>query len=136
MSLLHPTPGMIIDRISILNLKIDAYLKADRRTNALEEELMELEAFLDSQGKDSREIDKLRNSLYACNRSIWDRENELRSMPCRGQTDEWNLSALKKLAKCAVEIAKINDERVNLMRKIDVEFGSEHLVEEKVYGLR
>jgi hypothetical protein len=57
-------------------------------------------------------------------------------MPCRGQTDEWNLSALKKLAKCAVEIAKINDERVNLMRKIDVEFGSEHLVEEKVYGLR
>ena len=123
MSLFHPTPGQIYDRISILKLKIDAYTKAKKNTETLTTELRDCEGKVHRES--SAEISFLINSLHETNSELWDCEDLVRMLPAPQQYF---------LADLAVRIARLNDLRSNLIRQIDsVGFCANH-TEEKIYS--
>jgi uncharacterized coiled-coil DUF342 family protein len=126
MSLLCPTPGQVIDRISILALKIDSYRKAKRNEKSLLEELLELEAFLDSQEKHSPEITELSRQLASTNQELWDCEDEIRA------EDEANDYCLSRIA---LEIVRLNDLRSKLITQLDLAYSCPSPTEEKIYRL-
>ena len=136
MSLLHPTPGQVLDRISILNLKIRAYREAGRPFAALDGEWGELMVHLQllwpkvADGETDKpwrtNLHKLNQALAAVNCEIWKDEDEVRLLEGTG----WD----KDLVTCHIHIAKLNDERMRLVREIDKAFGWNDPVEEKIYA--
>jgi hypothetical protein len=121
MSLLHPSPGQIIDRLSILSLKIDAYTKLNLDRRVLLEEAQELKEYFNSNlhDVDSHDVSAV-SALYAVNAKIWHCEDAIRS------EDE--------TLQIAHKIAELNDYRVKLVRMIDEAYGVKS-IEQKVYHL-
>lgn len=122
MSLLHPTPGEIIDRISIVGLKAIAYKKSGRRTESLDSEAMELIISLDSFGPISNEVERLRHELTEINSLLWGCEDEVRK--------SYGALSVFSIAK---NISHLNDKRNMLVRAINEAYGIEP-GEEKVYS--
>lgn len=124
MSLLHPTPGELCDRLSIVELKRAAYKRAKRPTAQLYHEAVELR----------RRVDELplvclepMSGLRRVNQALWRAEDRVRAA-APGDKDE--------LAFLAKHIARLNDERVRLVREIDRACGCGQPVEEKVYATK
>lgn len=117
MRLLNPSPGEILDRMSILELKIEAakkknvdstHFKAEKASldevlrtwdNALIEDCCGDEGLYDTK---LAEISIHRNALAAVNALLWRAEDEVRATP-----DE---SAFK-LARLCKQIVSLNDSR-------------------------
>ena len=121
MSLLHPTPGEVMDRMSIVELKIEAYRKSKKDTSRLTAEGRELSEYL-TKFPDTHEIESLRNKLVTINLTLWKSEDEVRS--CRDRM---------RLYEVALNIAKFNDRRSKVIREIDRNCGVES-IEEKIYA--
>jgi fructose-bisphosphate aldolase class 1 len=122
MSILKPTPGAVMDRMMIIELKVDAFRKAGKPTQLLNKELDSLAQHLSSHGEDCAKIQDLRALLESANRRLWTAEDAIRS------TEE-----ISEVALQAKKICALNDERNRLIREIDKAFGVEP-VEEKIYG--
>jgi len=84
---------------------------------------LECEAFMEARGKNSIEIANLRNLLYAANRNLWKCEDEVRLLPANSML----------LVVTAKRIAALNDERIGLIRQLDVAYGCTNPVEEKLF---
>lgn len=124
MSLLKPTPGEVMDRISILSLKQVAYSKKGRDISYLREESHELSTYLKTfpvENEKTIVIQQLGDLLNDINHELWKAEDDVRS----SDTDAFVLKAARK-------IASLNDLRNRTIRDINKEFKSD-TVEEKIY---
>ena len=126
MSLLKPTPGEVMDRMSILTLKQHAYRKANRDISALLSEEMALRAYLKHfafpNEKSVPVIQSLGELLADINHELWKAEDEVRA----AKSDSDILKAAKK-------IASFNDLRSNTIQDINKAFHTEN-IEEKIYA--
>ncbi len=131
--LLNPSPGEIFDRLSILELKINAAEK--KRLDAsnfqaekamLEDALLTWTGWLKEDNVDEETRDKIaqhRNGLAAVNALLWDAEDQVRELP------EEEMSKLAQLAK---RICKLNDRRAELVRGLGILYGAGNQ-QEKIY---
>ena len=133
MSLIAPTPGEILDRLSILALKIPvfqekeifaAHLEAEK--SGLEEKMFDWDNILRAQMADQITWDMLaeqRNTLAAVNAILWQAEDDVRST---SQNDSF------KLASLCLRIAKMNDARSRAIRRMNELYGAD-AGQEKIY---
>ena len=122
MSLLRPSPGEVLDRLSIIGLKITAFQKAGKDKTKLAAEAHELiESLEELLIPVDAEI--LATKLSEINSELWKAEDDLR---------EPGINVFQ-IAHAAQNIAKLNDLRCSLIRKIDKACGVES-IEEKIYG--
>jgi len=136
MSLLHPRPGEIIDRLTILELKIENGAKKNVETSHWEAEKVGLQNLLhewegglaeelsydDGDLWEARlsKIAEQKNGLAAVNGILWNAEDEVRVLP---QTEAFKLAALAK------NIASWNDARARHIRELDKLYGVEEAPE-------
>jgi Protein of unknown function (DUF4254) len=126
MSLLHPTPGEMHDRLCVINLKILAFFEASKDTSRLKSEEIEIMSHLKSvEAMDGFFLSDTLLDLVKVNSEIWAMEDEIRNA---GE------DTVEHLALIAKRIARYNDERNRLIREIDKAYGCENPVEEKIYG--
>lgn len=122
MSLLNPTPGEVIDRISIVELKIRAFERTGKDPYSFKDECAALEVYLAARGPWLPSIDKLSHELSEINKLLWCCEDEVRTS-----------EKAVELSITAKRIARLNDERNRLIRAINSEYGLEP-GEEKIYS--
>jgi hypothetical protein len=124
MSLLRPTPGELLDRISILDLKIRRFGEARQHPKGLKAERSMLVSYLQScYANKNGKAGNLFKSLAAVNSTIWECEDEIRS-----ELTE------KGAAFVGRRIAKFNDKRNSLIRRIDQAYKIYCDSEEKIYS--
>src|SRR3989304_8775959 len=109
MRLIHPSPGELLDRKTILHLKIEAGRRRPVSVAHFEEELKMIEAALadwfgKNPGADRRAYDEAAQELADVNRKLWDAEDEVRELP---------RSAQERLAELAKWIPELNDRRAD-----------------------
>jgi len=139
MGFLNPTPGEVIDRLTILELKVQAAKKRALPTAELEAEQQQLQQVVrefeqniieDCMGDDelwTQKNDKVRlqwNSLAAVNALLWDCEDKVRALP---------ITEALKLAALAKQIAALNDQRATLKKALTELYGASE-AELKMYG--
>lgn len=125
MSRLHdPGPGEILDRLTILALKIVHGEYAGRDTTHWKEEYYAL----DSTKTPSIPIVQV-VELAAVNGALWQAEDEirrLRALP-EGRRDQWTGSVgntwVVDVANVALRIATLNDRRAELVARINLDTG-------------
>lgn len=128
MRLIHPSPGELLDRKTILGLKIEAAQQRQVDAVHFQEELELIERALAdwlrrNAGTDRRAYDEASKELAEVNRELWQAEDEVRQLP-RSERDR--LAALAKL------IPELNDRRADLVQRVNRLFRVSHV--EKIYG--
>lgn len=143
MRLLDPDVGEIIDRESILQLKIDAGMKKGVSTQNWEEELRQLDMFMQKKIQDWQrtatgfsmdEFGRYNAELTIVNAKLWQAEDEIRALRKSGScVDGRPVGAhAENVATLALHIADLNDVRAALVGKINRLFGV--IAEEKIYA--
>ena len=127
MGLMNPSPGELLDRRTILRLKIEAGQRRQVDVGHFQEELGLIEAALaDWLGKtadvDRRAYDEATKELAKVNRQLWGAEDEVRQLR---RTERDRLADLAKL------IPELNDRRADLVQKVNRLFRVGHV--EKIY---
>lgn len=122
MSLISPTPGEVLDRLSIIGLKITAFQKAGKDTTKLASEAHELDERLEVSPLPV-EAQILATKLSEINGELWKAEDAVR-------IPNANYENVASAAKC---ITRLNDRRCSLIRQIDKACGVD-TIEEKIYG--
>jgi len=117
--------GELIDKITILEIKIERIADAEKRGN-VGRELEALAAVLAGCGPLAAAVDTLRRELKAVNEALWDIEDRIRDHE-RARTFDAGFIELAR----AVYIT--NDRRAALKRALNTAVGSA-LVEEKSYA--
>ena len=123
--LVEISPGELIDKLTILEIKSDRISDAAKLANVRRE----LESLRDCSArflKPSAELAELRSSLHSVNERLWDVEDKLRE--CERRRDFG--AGFIELAR---SVYRTNDERAALKRRINDLFGS-MLLEEKSYA--
>ena len=112
--------GELLDKISILAIKLDRIKDVEKRKNVKKE-------FLLLTGLISNNIfmDPLYTELCYINMSLWTVEDELRDHERLNNFNE-------DFINLARSVYKMNDERARIKKEINIKHGSE-LVEEKSY---
>lgn len=118
------SPGELLDRIGILQLKLE-HIRALPARQAIERELEALTRQRDASIRFTAELHLLAEELAGVNRVLWRLEDELRLCEQRGQFD----TAFVELAR---GVYQNNDRRSLLKRRINDLLGSS-LTEQKVY---
>lgn len=134
MRLLNPSPGEILDRISILDLKIKFGEKQGIDTarfvaekSLLEEQMQNWTNWL-REDKPPQEtwdaIGQKKNGLAAINALLWETEDLVRSVD---KTD------IQTLATCCIRVYTLNDGRADLVHELSKLYGAKE-VHEKIYS--
>jgi hypothetical protein len=138
MRLLNPSPGEVLDRLSILELKIMAAKKREISSTHFEAEKASLDERMrdwdqgiteDCLGDGDRldaTLQKVainKNGLAAVNALLWDAEDKARATP---ENSAFTLAVLCK------QIIKLNDARARHVRELDLLYGISD-GEEKMY---
>ena len=122
--LVEIAPGELIDKITILEIKVERIADADKRANVLDE----LATLGDSRAaaipRDG-EIDRLAVELKAVNEALWDIEDDIRACDSDGDFGP-------RFVELARAVYRTNDRRAELKRALNLHLGS-RLVEEKSY---
>jgi hypothetical protein len=114
--------GEIVDKISILLIKIEKIKDADKLKN-IEKELEYLLPYLDKIGVSIQE--ELFKKLKNANLKLWDVEDKLRKLESQGKFN-------KEFVELARQVYYTNDLRFEIKKEINIKTKSE-LVEEKSY---
>ena len=116
--------GELIDKITILEIKIERLRAPEAAANAARERdaLREAEAGLPP----SAELDRLKTELLAVNRRLWDIEDAIRDQEARQSFD----AAFIERARA---VYRTNDERARIKRAINLLLHS-GIIEEKQYA--
>jgi hypothetical protein len=117
--------GELIDKITILEIKLQRITNETKRANVLKE-LELLRAARQEAVPPSPKLDELTTLLRAVNERLWDIEDALRKCERSGQFEH-------RFVALARSVYKNNDERAALKRRINDLLGSP-LVEEKSYA--
>lgn len=125
MELLIPvSPGELLDKLTILDIKLERIGDADKLANVRREHEL-LSRVWASSGLASEEIDGLRGQLLDVNKALWDIEDDIREQ-----------ERVKDFGERFVELARSvyfrNDERAAIKKRINQALGSQ-IVEEKSY---
>ena len=119
------SPGELIDKITILKIKLERIEDADKLAN-VKLEWETLCAARDGAFKPSDELERLSAELKEANERLWQTENDIRD--CERNKD---------FGDAFVELARgvyiTNDKRARLKREINELLGS-RLIEEKSYA--
>ena len=123
--LIPGSPGELVDKITILEIKADRISDKSKKSNVL----LELEALQRSFEENisvSSILNNLKKDLKSVNEKLWDIEDDIRS--CERHTD---------FGPCFVKLARNvyfeNDIRAALKKEINLLLGSE-IIEEKSYA--
>lgn len=114
--------GELIDKITILELKLLFILDESKRDNVLKEHV-QLISIVDS--LDLPDISTLKSDLYAINKELWHIENYKRDMEKHQEFGDGFVSAAR-------QVYLKNDIRAKIKREINTLVGSS-IVEEKSY---
>jgi hypothetical protein len=138
MRLLEPDLGEVLDRIAILQLKIDAGMKRSISTQQWEEEQKQLDDYLQKKIQVFQRVatsfsmdtfSQYNGELLAVNAKLWISEDEIRKYRRYDEQEMQSKSA--DIAAIALRIADLNDIRADLVVKINRLFGVE--TREKLY---
>lgn len=127
MRLINPSPGELLDRKTILHLKIEAGGRRQLDVGHFREELASIEAALadwwrKNAGADRQAYDQATHELAEVNRKLWQAEDEVRQL-ARSERD--------RLAELAKRIPELNDRRADLVQRVNRLFHVSH--GEKLY---
>lgn len=117
-------PGELIDKITILEIKMDRIEDRDKLRN-VQIELNTLSACRDRNVEESIELDRLTANLRRVNEALWVIEDDIRD--CERAQDFGD-----RFIELARSVYKTNDQRAAFKREINVLLGS-RLIEEKSY---
>lgn len=123
--LVEIAPGELLDKISILELKLERIAEPAKLRNVLLE-LETLQAARDRQTPASDQLAQLSSQLKAVNGRLWDIEDAIRV--CERHKDFG-----PRFIELARAVYRNNDERAGLKRQINELLGS-RLMEEKSYA--
>jgi hypothetical protein len=115
MRLIHPSPGELLDRKTILHLKIQAGRRQGVGVAHFEQELKMIDAALadwfgKNPGADRRAYDEAARELAEVNGKLWDAEDEVRALA---------RNAKDRLAELAKWIPELNDRRADLVQGVN-----------------
>jgi len=110
---MNPSPGELVDRKTILRLKIEAGRRRQVDVGHFREELLLIEAalaewFRKSPGADRGAYDATTRDLADVNQQLWRAEDEVRRLP---------RSERERLADLAKLIPALNDRRAELVQQ-------------------
>lgn len=123
---LRVAPGELIDRLTILELKVVHATRAEQR-EVIRRDLDELRATQSTFLPESQELAGLVQQLRTLNGQLWDAEDEVRARAARGQLDA-------AFCSCALRIGRLNDERAALKARINALYTSEQ-ADPKIYAV-
>ena len=123
--LVEIAPGELIDKITILQIKMERIQDADKLQN-VRIELDVLARARDDSVAPSEALDRMSADLKAVNESLWDIEDNIRN--CERDQDFG-----PKFIELARSVYRCNDRRAALKRDINELLGSK-LIEEKSYA--
>ena len=118
------SPGELIDKITILQIKRDRIADAAKLEN-IRYELAMLEAARDSSGLPTDTLAALTAELRGVNEGIWQAEDDLRVSENSGEFGP-------RFIEMARSVYRLNDRRAAIKREINQLLGS-RLIEEKSY---
>jgi len=118
------SPGELLDKISILEIKKERILNKEKLSN-IEVELDLLRDIYHQNIPSSPSLSKLYNEIITVNRQLWDIEDDIRR--CERNSDFGD--AFIRLAR---SVYRTNDKRSRIKRAIN-EFLGAHILEEKSY---
>lgn len=116
------SPGELIDKITILEIKVERIADAGARANVIAE-LETLVAARDAVLPAPAELDELTDVLKALNEDLWSVEDDLRECEARGAFGD-------DFVALARSVYRLNDSRAAIKRDINRLLGS-RLLEEK-----
>lgn len=116
-------PGELIDRITILQIKLDRITDSEQSVNVAHE--LELLSAAHTQHVPQTRVEELTVQLKAVNEQLWDIEDNIRE--CERLQDFGD-----RFIQLARSVYITNDRRSELKREINVLLGSD-LIEEKSY---
>ncbi|MGH9789533.1 MAG: hypothetical protein ACRD4U_12615 [Candidatus Acidiferrales bacterium] len=124
---MSPSPGELVDRKTILHLKIAAGERKKVEVGHFQKELELIEAalaewFRKSDGADRGAYDQATRGLAQVNQQLWHAEDEVRALAS---------SERDRLAALAKRIPELNDRRAELVRQVNRVFGVDQV--EKLY---
>jgi hypothetical protein len=118
-------PGELIDRITILQLKVERLTDSAQRKDA-RAELAQLVRVRDESVTQSVELDTLTRAVQAINQQLWQTEDEIRACERCGDFGP-------EFVALARRVCQRNDERISLKGKINELLGCNRR-EDKVYS--
>jgi hypothetical protein len=119
MTILNPTRGEILDRLSIVQRRLLEREVAGLPWDHVAQELEELLRALAADETTQQQI-RLTSSLAAVNAALWERENRLRELipkPTTNKLKPWSPEV--EAQDLAFQIARLNDTRSGLIAEID-----------------
>ncbi len=119
------SPGELLDKITILEIKSEQIKDAEKLLN-VKTELSILNGSWSQTLIQNEEIDKLKSELKSNNQALWDIEDKIRIKEAKKEFDEIFIELARSVY---IE----NDKRAATKKKINVLLGSE-IVEEKSYA--
>lgn len=119
------SPGELIDKMSILEIKTERISDPDKLAN-VRYELDLLQAILSDRFADNAAMTALIGDLKAVNEKLWDIEDEIRDCESRKDFGE-------TFVQLARSVYRTNDRRAEIKREINTLCGSS-IVEEKSYA--
>ncbi len=126
MQLMTPvSPGELLDKLTILEIKVERIADAEKRVNVVHEKRL-LENVWQDSGLQTDEVVRLRDQLKAVNEQLWDIEDGIRDEERAGRFGD-------RFIELARSVYITNDERAALKKAINQALGSE-IVEEKSYS--
>jgi hypothetical protein len=120
------SPGELIDKITILEIKLDRIRDEDKRVN-VQREYMVLTARLAQAVPLNPELARLREALKAVNLALWEIEDDIRDQERAADFGD-------RFIALARAVYRTNDRRADLKREINLATRSE-LIEEKSYAV-
>ncbi len=119
------SPGELLDKLTILTIKLDNITDATKRANVQVEHTL-LSQVADEGIPKSDEITALNAALLSVNKELWDIEDDIRDCERAGDFGD-------EFIRLARAVYVTNDKRADLKKQINLALGSE-IVEEKSYA--
>lgn len=118
------SPGELLDKITILEIKFERINVAEQKAN-VNKELQLLNKVWSDSGTEDANLLAMRKELKNINTLLWDIEDDIRQ-------EEHNKNFGDQFIKLARSVYVTNDERANIKKRINLHLKSE-IVEEKSY---
>ncbi|HED33620.1 MAG TPA: hypothetical protein ENJ08_05275 [Gammaproteobacteria bacterium] len=118
------SPGELLDKITILEIKTERIQSAEKKANVANELSMLNKVWSDAVAEDEK-ITSLREQLKSINESLWDIEDDIRD-------EERARRFSERFIELARSVYVTNDQRANIKKLINQYLKSD-IVEEKSY---
>ena len=118
------SPGELLDKITILEIKSERIESAEKKANVNNELSMLNKVWDDAVSEDSDFI-SMRKELKSINEALWDIEDDIRD-------EERDKRFTEKFIELARSVYVTNDQRADVKKRINIHLKSD-IVEEKSY---